>query len=499
MANAIMMSVSILIGLIFAEGAARILAGLPLTQLELPVRLVNIGNDTTAERLDEVPRAASVERAWFFSDPPPLPNRKPVPQEAMELDRALQKAGTPFQSAEAFKIWNSVLVGDPCKSPFFAKAPGSLELFDPEDGKPNPPFRFRPNTTSPVGLVTNQLGWRGAPIDFARAPKTIRIVFAGASTTADTHQMPYSYPEFIAHWLNLWAAKNRPDLRIEVASAARESINSEGIESIVRTEIVPARPDLVIYHEGGNQFRLESLVASMPQGEKPQPMKPREPPGPAWLNTLARYSDIVRRIQTLRASEELPSTGLEAPKPDYQLTWPKDLSETDPDIARKDLPVSLTQILGDLDRIQADLKPIDAELAVTSFLWMVKDGLKLDPVRNRMTWDYLNLYMYPWRYRDLERLANFQNRVLKKYTQERGIDFIDVAGTMPFDPDLYADGVHTTYPGTRMKGWVILQQLVPLIEARLKSGTWPKPQPAMDSAPPWLKTPPRRIEVNCKQ
>jgi hypothetical protein len=102
---------------------------------------------------------------------------------------------------------------------------------------------------------------------------------------------------------------------------------------------------------------------------------------------LARYSDIVRRIQTLRASDELPSTGLEAPKPDYQLTWPKDLSETDPDIARKDLPVSLAQILGDLDRIQADLKPVDAELAVTSFLWMVKDGLKLDPVRNRMTWE----------------------------------------------------------------------------------------------------------------
>ena len=222
LANAIMVSVSILIGLIFAEGAARILAGLPLTQLELPVRLVNIGNDTTAERLDDVPRAASVERAWFFTDPPPLPNRKPVPPEAMELDRSLQKAGTPFQSSEAFKIWNSVLVGDPCRSPFFSKAPGSLELFDPEDGKPNPPFRFRPDTTSPAGLVTNGLGWRGAPIDFARTPKSIRIIFAGASTTADTHQMPYSYPEFIAHWLNLWAAKNRPDLRIEVASAARE-------------------------------------------------------------------------------------------------------------------------------------------------------------------------------------------------------------------------------------------------------------------------------------
>jgi hypothetical protein len=107
--------------------------------------------------------------------------------------------------------------------------------------------------------------------------------------------------------------------------------------------------------------------------------------------------------------------------------------------------------------------------------------------------------MYPWRYRDLERLALFQNRVLKKYAEVHGLPFIDLAGKMPFDPDLYADGVHTTYPGTRMKGWVILQQLVPLIEARLASGAWPKPQPAMDATPPVLKTPPRRIEFTCPQ
>ncbi len=117
---------------------------------------------------------------------------------------------------------------------------------------------------------------------------------------------------------------------------ARESINSEGIESIVRTEIAPARPDLVIYHEGGNQFRLESLVASMPQGGKPQPMKPREPPGPAWLNVLARYSDIVRRIQVLRRLRRAcRRRGSRRPSPTTRLTWPKDLSETDPDLARK--------------------------------------------------------------------------------------------------------------------------------------------------------------------
>lgn len=495
--NAVAVSVSVVIGLIFAEGAARISEGAPLTQLALPVQLVNIGNDTTAQRLDEVPRAPSVERAWFFSDPPPLPNRKPIPAEVQELDRSLEQANNPFRASDTLKVWNSALVGDPCTSPFFSSAPGSIAVFDPEDGKPQPAFRFMANTVNPLGLVTNDLGWRGPPLPYARAPKTIRIVFAGASTTGDAHQMPSSYPEFIGHWLNLWAAKNRPDIKFEVANSGRESVASPGIEAIVRTEVVPMRPDLVIFHEGGNQFSLASLVEAMPSGEKPAALKPREPPGPAWLTTLARYSDIARRIQTLLAVEELPSKGLEAPKPDYKIAWPKDVSESDPDLSRKDLPVNLTTVLGDLDRMRADLAPIDAEFAVTSFLWMVKDGMKLDPIRNRMTWDYLNLYMFPYRYRDLERLAVFQNLVLKKYAKERGIDFIDVAGKMPFDPDLYADGVHTTYPGTRMKGWVILQQLVPLIEARLKSGAWPRTLPATDEVPTVFKTPPRRIEVNC--
>ena len=44
-------------------------------------------------------------------------------------------------------------------------------------------FRFLPDTTTPIGLVTNAYGFRGAPVPLARQPKTIRIAFIGASTT----------------------------------------------------------------------------------------------------------------------------------------------------------------------------------------------------------------------------------------------------------------------------------------------------------------------------
>ena len=90
-------------------------------------------------------------------------------------------------------------------------------------------------------------------------------------------------------------------------------------------------------------------------------------------------------------------------------------------------------------------------------MWMVKDGLVLDPVRHKYILEQLNIGNYPFRYRDLERLATFQNRVFAKYAAVHGLPFVDVAGNMPFDPDLFVDAVHTNYAGIRLAAWVILQ------------------------------------------
>jgi len=50
---------------------------------------------------------------------------------------------------------------------------------------------------------------------------------------------------------------------------------------------------------------------------------------------------------------------------------------------------------------------------------------------------------------------------------------------MPSDPDLFTDAIHDTYPGVRLRAWIVLQKLLPLIEQHLASGAWPKPVPAM--------------------
>jgi hypothetical protein len=500
-ANSLLLALSVLICLVAAEGATRLIDDLPLIATTLPVPYSGgLGHDTTAQHIDKVPRAAGVAREWYYSGPPPLPNRGAVPQEWLALTRQLETKGTRtpsgFRSLDYLKAWNAAFVGNPCDQPFFSAMPGKLFVYDPPEGDKHPPFRFLPNSTTPAGLVTNEFGWRGPPARFARSPNTIRIVFVGASTIVGPHQFAYALPELIGHWLDLWAAARRPDLRFEVMSAARESLTSTNIEAVIRQEVAPTRPDLVIYSEGGNEFELESIVRNMPQTAT----APRAGKGEglaAWLQNASRYSALARRLQALTGFEGISEGGRELPKPDYEIHWPQGLDEQNPDLRFPNLPVNLTTILRNLDHIRGDLAAVESELALTSFIWMVKDGMVLNPIRNKVLLENLNVVHVPYRYRDLERLAVFQNRVFAKYAAEHRLPFIDVAGRMPLDPDLFADSIHENWFGMRLKAWVILQQLIPIIEQRLESGTWPKPVPTMAEFHPAFRVPPRELTFDC--
>jgi hypothetical protein len=485
---------TVLVCVALAEAGMRIADGLPATSMILPESIGAIGVDTTSSHLDAVPRAPGVSRELYARQPPPLPNRTKPPEVEMELFRRVQKEAllgvaqgrNPFQPWDIFKAWNAAFVGDPCKHAYLSGAPGLLYAYDPLDGGERPRFRFLPDTTLPSGLVTNAFGWRGSPVEFRRTPRTVRIVFIGASAMAEIHHYPFSTPEHIHHWLNLWAAERKLDVRFEVMNAARESIGSTDIAAIIRQEVAPVRPDLVVYYEGGNQFDMRTVVKDPPKGT------PR-PSGllAGWLRDLAPYSAIARRAEALVG-------GGEWPKPAYTLELPAGVSESDPDIARPDLPLNLPTILKDLDQIRGDLARVDAELAVASFHWLAKDGLELDAVRHKPILQTLNVNHFPYTYRDLERMTSFENRVFAKYAAAHGLPFIDVAKHMPYDPDLFSDPVHNTPAGVQLRAWIMLQQLVPLIEKRLASGAWPKPPPEMPATHPAFTTPPRQITFACK-
>jgi hypothetical protein len=496
-ADALLVIVSILVCTFIAEGVVRYQDGLPMFALPLPE---NIGNAVTPEQRDKVPLAPGVSRDWFFDDPPPLPNRTKPSADWQKLFVEVRNhpaTYAPFRPADVFKAWNADFAGDVCKNAFLERAPGTLYLYDPPDGGRVPPYRFLPNATTPLGLVTNQIGWRGRPIVEPRPARTIRIVFVGASTTVDGHNLPFSYPEYIGHWLNLWARSKHLDVHFETLNAGRESVVSTDIAEIVRTEVLPLRPDLVVYYEGHNQFWLPSVIPTLPQdGTILKPTLPIEAP-PTWLLVATRFSALARRIQAAIGYTGSNLDGREWPKPPYKIVLPPGLNENDPDIYDPMLPLHLDVIVRDLDRIRADLASVGSDFALSSFVWMVKDGLVLNPIRDKYILEDLNINEYPLHYRDLVRLAAFENRVFKKYAEIHHVPFIDVARYMPLDPDLFQDAIHNTAGGVRERAWVVLQQLIPVIERHLANGDWPRPQPKQ--APPLPTFTPRRIALDCKR
>lgn len=491
---------SLAFSIVVAEGIVRFIDGYPIlaTPLGEPMGLASVKQ----ESVDRVPRAAGVERDWFASEPPALPNKRAVPDEWERLFRFVEAnrwGGMAFQPSDAFKAWNSAYAGaDVCRHRILRYAPGELFLYDPADGQARPPYRFLPDVTIPSFLTTNQIGWRGPPIEDPRGPKTVRIIIVGSSTVVEAHHLPFSWPEYIGHWLNMWARARGLDSRFEVLNAGRESIQSADIAAIVRTEVLPLRPDLVVYHEGGNQFRPATIVEKVPDVPVTRPSGTQRAASIGWLRTAARYSALMARVQAALAIADADSDGGEWPKPDYRVVWPEGLDEISPDLDYPNLPTNLNAVQRDLDRIRADLATVGAEFALTSFVWMVKDGMIVNPVRHRFILEQLNAANWPFRYRDIERLANFQNRFLAKYASAHGLPFIDIAATMPLDPDLFTDAVHTNYAGTRIRAWAAFNQLLPVIEKKLGEKAWPRAWPA--GAPTALPTFTwRQIKTDCRR
>jgi hypothetical protein len=495
--NALLIAVSVVLSIAAAEAAVRILNGQPLFAFPLPEAL-----DSGAAKpgmLEQIPVADGVDRQWFLSDPPPLPNRAKPPagwQQLFNYHLEHPSGDSEFRPTDNFKVWNNVFVGDPCKHRFLSHSPGKLFVYDPPDGNRSPPYRFYPDVTLPDGLVTNQVGWRGRPIEAPLRAKTVRIVFVGASTTVDPHHLPFSYPEFVGHWLNQWAASKHLDVRFEALNAGRESVDSTDIAAIVHNEVLPLHPDLVVYYEGGNQFRPASIVERMPDQSKAPPPRTQATTSPEWLRAAARYSALMGRVLSAVGLASSDLNAGEWPKPDYKVVWPAGLDEQDPELSYPNLPVSLNLIQRDLDRIRADLATVGGEFAISSFVWMVKDGMVLDPNRHRYILEQLNVTNYPFRYRDLERLAKFQNRLLAKYAAVHGLPFVDIARYIPFDPDLFVDAVHPSYAGIRLQAWIALQQLLPTIEKHLKDGTWPQPTKPDRPLPTFT---PRQITFSCSK
>src|SRR5205823_3408763 len=116
-----------------------------------------------------------------------------------------------------------------------------------------------------------------------------------------------------------------------------------------------------------------------------------------------------------------------------------------PNVFAADLPMNLTTVISDLERMRTALSSQGGELAVASFVWLVHDGMRLDLTRHLAIYRYLNDTYWPISYALIRRMADFQNRVFRKYAESRRLAYVDIAGMFPQDPDLFDDAIHLKY------------------------------------------------------
>jgi hypothetical protein len=217
-------------------------------------------------------------------------------------------------------------------------------------------------------------------------------------------------------------------------------------------------------------------------------------PAQTFRRRLAAENYSVLVARTLNAVDRVRGgDGREPLKPPYVVSWPADVDERNPDLSVRDLPMDLNQVIADLDRMRAAMAPQHGELAVSSFIWLVHDGLQLDLKRHLTIFRYLNDSYWPITYVLMRRMADFQNRVFAKYAQSHALPYVDVAGSFPQDPDLFDDAIHMNYRGIKLQAWMFVQALVPVILARVDAGVWPRPAPSPQRVHPAFDQPDRRL------
>ena len=468
--------IALVVGLGFAAAAVEALVRVLDGDRVFAVRLVQARGGSappiveapgalTHRYVSALPVADGVRREWFDRAPDPLP-RPPLSPELAVVARQVSST----VSSEMFKQWNTRLIQDRVCSgdPFFSRFPGFAFSFQPSEPTAHPPYRYLSSVATPYGLVTNQFGFRGHEIAADKPAGVIRVAVVGASTAVGSHSQAFSYPEFLEPWLNLWAQQEAPGVRVEVINAGREGIMSTDIAAIVRLEVMPLEPDVILYHEGGNQFSFRNLIeeAGEPIVVPAALSANSRVPGVDRFALMRRLDVAVRRIGM--------GSGAEPHKPRYTLKWPASVDERHPDPDAPALPLDLPRVVRDLDDIRRSAEVGGAELALTSFIWMVKDGLVVDPVNDAYYFKMLNLAHWPARYADILRMADFQNRVLRAYADVRHVPFLDVSAQFPREMALFGDPVHMTLDGDRLRAWIMFQGLVPMLRAGIAAHRLPR-------------------------
>lgn len=453
-------------------------ATLALAAGEVSLRLQHLPRPRLESQIDLEPLQSKVvfddafPGEWFLEDPPALV-KHPLNPEHVERTRRCS-----HYLCNCLLNENLVRTGG---QPEVLSVVGRLYTFRPPTDSVYPPYRFPPSVTLPQGLTTNKFGFRGPEIELLKPAHTIRIACVGSSTTCGDFSKfkAFSFPEHLQQFLNRWSRQRGLGLTFEVLNAGRAGINSLSIANVVRYEVLPLDVDYVVYHEGANQFHFEPLLKYTRThvfGKK----------GLERLCTRldGSHSVLLKRLGLL---VRFPFQELHEPsKPSQRVNLPDGLDEFAPERAQLGSTLSLDVILNSLDEIRQDTRAHGARMIMSTFPWCVRDGMVFDRASKRSFHTHLNQRYWPATYKNLERLVALQNRMFVRWAADSDVDLIDVAGQVPLEPEYFQDPVHTTPLGTRMRAWVFLRTLVPIIERDLQSRLVPRQRRHEHVVHPWI-------------
>lgn len=510
--NALLLVFSIAVALVAAEVLFRTIDGYRLDRLTLAAVLGHGEQPAKASLPDARKRtfAKGFDVAWYTEDPPHY-DRSPRFAPPADWDAAVKNyrkatGRQDYAEVELKFLYNDKWLEEACAGAnsseteslrLFKQYPGFVYSFASPDGSAKPEYRIVPRGWGSEITYYNNFGFRGPDIVPRKPDRVIRVAFLGASVAANG--WPYAFPEYAIHFLRLWAKSQHLDVDFDLVDGARGGINSAASAKIMRYEVAPLRPDIVVYYEGGKDVdakHVKELVQDVAGNALTNhaPAELRLSMVPEYL-PLEQYSDVARRIYELLYRRG--GAVAEPAKQAHRLTF--DLKQTDPDLGAQDLPFSLTRQVADLMDMAGDAKSVGAQFVVASFIALAQDGLRLDPDRHRFILSALNVDLAPLTYAELRNAIDFENAVYRKLAKRESWPFLEMDGHFPQDPNYFLDMVHQWGTGAfRLQGWIMAQLLAPYVLEAVSNGSLPRPGQTPDPRSlAWVSAPPKRFDLAC--
>ncbi len=511
--NGLLLVFSVALALVGAELVIRTADGYRLGQLRLATIVSHAKQPAEVTLPDARQRTFTkgFDIAWYTEDPPAY-DRSPKFAPPADWDAAVknyrQATGRQdYAEAELRFLYNDKWLaeacatgGDPVETKslrLFKRYPGFVYSFASPDGSTKPEYRIVPRGWDSEITYYNNFGFRGPDIAPRKPDRVIRVAFLGASVSANG--WPYPFPEYAVNYLRLWAKAQHLNVDFDLINGARGGINSAASAKIMRYEVAPLRPDIVVYYEGGKDVDARHVQAIVRDVDG-KPFTNRDPAElrgsmiPEYL-PLEQYSALARRVYEL-LYRRAGAVG-EPAKPPHRLAF--DLKQGDPDLGAKDLPFDLSRQVADLVDIANDAKSVGAQFFVASFIALVHEGLRLDPDRHRFILSALNVELAPLTYGELRNAIDFENAVYRKLAGREHWPFLEMDSHFPQDPNYFLDMVHQWGTGAfRLQGWIMAQLLAPYILEAVSNGSLPRPGQTPDPRSlAWASAPPKKFDLAC--